>query len=789
MAAERPLTGVRVLETARGLAAAFAARLLADAGADVVRIEDGPAPSLFLDVDAGATAGSDVARSIYAYANRGKQIAPTADPRAADVWLWDREGRDALDPALRQATEATPHLISVGVTPFGQRGPHAGWAGDDLVLCSAGGLTFATPGFPDYAHDLRQEGPLRPNAYVSEFLAGVDAAAAAIAALIYRDRTGIADRVDLSRQDAVAATLIWDQVIWSYSNVIAGRRQVRAALAPNAYLPTGDGWAAVVAFLEPHWRALVEEMGNPEWASLPQFATGQLRGQHWDELEPLLIGWLVEHSGVEITTRLQSRGVPTAAVLELDAALTSPQARERAFLVPANISGVPSGAMLPGDPIAIDYRRRESGPPPRRVSAAEVASRWQPRTPTEADDPPQTPPLAGVRIIDFSQIVALPMAAQWLAMLGAEVILIESRRNLPSRGFAPFAGTPGPDTCGIFNAINRSKRSVTIDLTKPRGLALVRQMIARSNAVVENFTTGTMERLGLGYDDLKALRPGIVMLSLSAFGRSGPWRDYAALHSGVMALSGFAAATGYPGGHPRLAGSLLPDPLSGAYCALALLAALRHQRLTGEGCRIDIAMAEALQSFLPHLIYEFTATGRTPARIGNADPFKAPHDVYPCVGDDAWVAISVANTAQWHALCSVIGRDDLARDERLTTPAGRRAYAAEIDAAIRAWTSVRDKAEAAVFLQTAGVPAAPAESAADLVNDPHLAARAMFVAVEHPVAGCYPAPRIPWLWEKAPPAIVRHAPPLGEGTEDVLRGVLGLSTEEIRALTDEGVLQ
>lgn len=385
-------------------------------------------------------------------------------------------------------------------------------------------------------------------------------------------------------------------------------------------------------------------------------------------------------------------------------------------------------------------------------------------------------------MIDFGQIVAMPMVGQWLAFLGAEVILVETRAHLPSRGFAPFAGEPSLETSAVFNHVNRAKRSCTLNVRTPEGLALAKRLIATADVVLENFSPGTMEKLGLGYEDLRAVKPDLIMVSLSACGSTGPWRSFSALHSGVIALSGMAAVTGYEDGHPRLVGALLPDPTAAAYCALGLLQALYYRQRTGSGQHVEVAMTETLQSLLPEAILEYTMLGREAPRVGNRHPWKAPHGIYRARGDDRWLAISVSTEAEWQALCQVMGQPELAGDPRFGDAAGRRAHAAALDPLITAWSRALPPEEAAERLQQAGVAASLVYDARDVLEDEHLRERGFIHEDRHPSAGAHPMPAAPWRFRALPPLVYGHAPLLGADNDYVFGGLLGLAEAEMRRL-------
>ncbi|MBI4246008.1 MAG: CoA transferase [Candidatus Rokubacteria bacterium] len=398
-------------------------------------------------------------------------------------------------------------------------------------------------------------------------------------------------------------------------------------------------------------------------------------------------------------------------------------------------------------------------------------------------------PLEGVRVLDLGQFIAMPFCSQWLAWMGAEVIVIESRRHFTSRGSPPFApGHPGdPDASGYFNLLYGSKKSCTVDMTTEPGRALVRRLAGAVDVMVDNFSTGVLEKLGLGYDVVRGLNPSIVMASCGAFGRTGPMRHAMGFHSAVNLFSGVADVTGYPGGAPRILGGVLPDPLGGAYSVFAILAALHHRKRTGQGQFIDLAMYEAMLPLIPEAIIDFTLNGVAPVRIGNRDRVKAPHGIYRCREADTWVAISVESDEEWRAFCGALGRPEWLADPRFAAGPARRAHVDALDAAVEGWTRRMTTSEATEVLQAAGVAAGPVLRSDQLLDDPQLNARGLVVVNDHPRGGRHRQLGVPWRMDSVG-VEYRRAPLLGEHTHEILTKLLGMNEEEYARLEAAGVL-
>ena len=398
-------------------------------------------------------------------------------------------------------------------------------------------------------------------------------------------------------------------------------------------------------------------------------------------------------------------------------------------------------------------------------------------------------PLEGVRVLDLGQFIAMPFCTLWLAWLGAEVILVESRRHLVSRAGPPFVAghERDPDASGYANLLYGSKKSCTVDMMTAPGRDIVRRLAGRCDVMIDNFSTGVLEKLGLSYDVISAANPSIVAVSCGAFGRSGPMKDARGLHSAVNLFSGVADVTGYPDGAPRILGSVLPDPLSGTYAMFAIMAALHHRRRTGEGQFIDLAMYEAMLTLVPEAVIDLTLNGVEPKRGGNRDRLKAPHGIYRCREVDSWLALSVESDDAWQALCRVAGRTEWRADARFVDAPARVANVAALDAEIERWTRQMDVRELTAALQAAGIAAGPVLRPDELLDDPQLQARGAVVTTDHPIAGTRRQLGLPWRMDSLG-VEYRRAPLLGEHTHEILTKLLGVSDAEYAQLEADNVL-
>jgi benzylsuccinate CoA-transferase BbsF subunit len=400
------------------------------------------------------------------------------------------------------------------------------------------------------------------------------------------------------------------------------------------------------------------------------------------------------------------------------------------------------------------------------------------------------PPLDGIRVADFCWAWAGPYGALQFAHLGAEVIRIESNtRMCPTRHIPPWPNNErGINRSGYFNQYNQGKRSLTLDLKKPEGVALAKKLVAKSDIVIENFAAGIMDKMGLGYDVLRTVKPDIIMIALSGYGATGPEKGYVSYGPPQVALSGMSSLTGYRGGDPGQAGFSYGDPNGGIHGTFSALCALLHRTRTGEGQYIDLSQREACAMLLPEGLMDYAMNGTQPERNGSRDPYMAPHGVFRSKGNDRWVSLAVRNEEEWQRFCAVVGQPSLASDPRFKNLAARKENEDALEQVVTAWTQARTSEEATQRLQQAGIPSYPSLDGKDMLANPHVAARGYFVELEHPEVGKRRHLGIPWKMSLTPCEVQRPAPCMGQDTDYVLETVLGLGQDEIAALQSKEVL-
>ena len=403
-------------------------------------------------------------------------------------------------------------------------------------------------------------------------------------------------------------------------------------------------------------------------------------------------------------------------------------------------------------------------------------------------------PLEGVRVIDMTVVWAGPFASALLGDLGAEVIRVESLQywdknsrgqNVTVEQLQQNGGAPDPEAklwnlSANFNSVGRNKKSVTMDLTRAEGKAAFYRLIERSDVYIENNSPDVVQRLGLIYDALGKVNPRLVMLSMPAFGTTGPYSRFRAFGANMEAVVGHTLLRGYADTDPtHNTGVFHADACGGATGAFAVLAALHYRSKSGKGQFIDLSQAENVSHTLSQAFMDYSMNRRVQGTLGNRDATRAPQGVYRCAGEDAWLALSCGSDAEFAALCEVIGRPDLAADPHFADAAGRRAHQDDLDAAIGAWSADKDHYDAFHLLQAAGVPASPVLNVAEVFADPHLRDREVWQELDHPAAGHHFYLRPPMShMSKTPLRIWKHAALLGEDNEYVYKQVLGYSDAE-----------
>ena len=404
----------------------------------------------------------------------------------------------------------------------------------------------------------------------------------------------------------------------------------------------------------------------------------------------------------------------------------------------------------------------------------------------------RTGALAGLKVVEFGAFAAGPAVGKHLADHGAEVVRIESRHRPDGfrTNYPPYRdNVPGPERAGMFAMTNNNKLGIALNLKTEGGRAVAARLIERADVVIENFTPGTMDRLGLGHTEMSARNPALVTLSTCNQGATGPRAQRAGFGTQLTALSGFTHLTGWADRAPALLWVPFIDYIAVAYGAAAVLAAVDQRRRTGRGCHIDLSQLETGVQLMAPVLLQLQLTGEVATRAGNRDLRAAPHGVFPCAGEERWVALSVHDDAEWVRLTEALGSPAWAADERFATAAGRLAAADELEAAVAQWTRGRTREVVVASLRAAGVHVAPVNDMADLFSDPQLVHRRAFRPLDHAELGPHTVPAPPFALSATPDCVGSAAPLLGEHTRQVLGELLGLDAAQIDRLEAEGALE
>ena len=794
------LSGLRVLEAGEGKAVAYAGKLLRDLGAECIKIEsrDGDALRQYGPFPGGR---EDPARSgLFVWLNGGKRgvtldlSAPKDRARfealldGADVLLHSYQPAAARALGLDAETvrAGRPSLVVTAVTPFGSTGPYADWRGYALQAYAGSGVAYRI-GDPE-------DTPLTAPLDLAEVqFGGVHAAAATALAIVHRDRMGTGQFVDVGVMDGVTsgvAGIGFERVVYGgYPAPARGGRRFGGG-AWGVY-ETKDGNFDVVTLMDRQWHTFLERIvGDPEWGHKPEYASVQagamrdLTEPQVEELRGHLEAWFREHTTAEIWEQTRALRISFQPVHTVADVMASDHLAAREFLVRA--PGVEPPLRVPGAPYR--FSGTTWGPPgvPPDPAAAPAegwsAERRAGGQQGRGHGPPGDLPLSGVRVLDLGQVWAGPLLARYLADWGAEVIAVETAsrpRALP--------GDSDPSQPGAWEWIYRNRRSVQLNLADPEGRRLFRQLLGSADVMIDNFAARVMPGLGLDYEGLLAEHPHLVICALSASGRDGPWADLLSYGPTLTALHGTKSLYGYPDGRLVEDASEL-DPISAGYGMLAVMAALHHRNDTGEGELIALAQSEAGLCGIAEAIIELEWNGRLLGPQGNTHRVLAPHGMYPCAGDDRWIAIACASDAEWRALAGAAGEAGWLEHPAFKTAAGRRAARDEIDAEIGEWTHGQEAGPLAARLQAAGVAAFPVLSTLEVAGDPHHEQRGAHFEIGEGFPGSRLYDGNPWHLSAARPRLRLPAPVPGAHNEEGFGELLGLAPEEVARLQAAGVI-
>ncbi|UXA16638.1 CoA transferase [Mycobacterium sp. SMC-4] len=795
---EPPITGYVVVDLSSGIAGNYCTKMLADAGATVVKVEPAQGDPLRQWSASGAPISDGADGALFSYLACSKHSV-VAEPGTdgdfvdalladADALIWSRGPGIAADPRFAPAAilQRHPHLTVTAITAFGLDGPWSNRAATEFTLQAwSGGIVGLGRGAPDRA-------PVYVGGQVGEYLAG---AYASMATLASRLRGG-GELVDLAMLETSILGLTYYPV--SYFEML-GRpwRDARRLTVPGI-ARAKDGLVDIGCGTAQQWFDLCAMTGHVEWIDeeSPLSITEQA-----NEKAEELYAWVADQTVDEIRDLATAFRIPNAPVANganvegLDHFVA-----RRSFVVNAR-----DGFTQPGPPYRTTppmlapplpaprlgehtehYRSRRCSDGSRARTAATVSA------PSRRDGLP----FEGLRVVDMTTFWAGPSCTHLLAMLGADVIHVESTRH--PDGTRLIAGIPVTEEqwwerSPIFSGLNTNKRGITLDLQSDIGRQLLKQLIATADIVVENFTPRVLESMGLTYEAVQAIKPDVIMVRMPGFGLDGPWRDNPAFAYVIEAAAGISWLTGYPDRNPFEPYSV-GDPNAGIHACHAILVALEHRRRSGQGAMVEAAMVDAALSIAAEQVIEFSAYGALLERTGNRGPAAAPQNLYLSKDVDefgrldSWVAIAVATDAQWAGLRDALGNPSWAMAQELDDAQGRRVQHDQIDEHLGRWCGLRSADEIVETLWRNGVPVAKVLQPHRQAELDQLQARGFFESVQHPVNPATRHSTLPFTCSRGPDRIhTAAAPLLGQHNREVL-GELGLSAHDIARLEADGVI-
>jgi len=801
----KAFAALRIVELAGSEAGAYATKLFADHGASVIRVEPmGGDPRRSEGVDWGGTG------TTWAYLNTSKQACQldlsSAAGRAALMGLLDgadavfeSASPDPLDPVSIDAPQR--ELIKTYISPFGGSGPYSGYRSNVFTDDAIGGHLYLN-GEPDRE-------PIRRPGLHAMYQSGTQAFIGTMAALRAREESGEGQVVEVSHFEGFVSLHQHTTSMWMHGGHMLRRERNRQ---PGFWHPIGvyrcrDGYVQIslpsTAMTEPFLLAA----GLAEVAADPRFSDDYSRGIHKDEFDEAIRPWLMAHSAEEIVALGQSVFTPVGPVpgmLELveDAHLTA-----RDYWVPVGPPGRTAAPVrFPQGPFRISGHASAISEAPgldagdaewpgAEGDSAAVASDGE----LAAEAGRSVGPLDGIRILDLTRVWAGPLAGRMLADLGADVIAVERLSNRGPRDVPPEAvyvthlypenevGTRPWNRVAGFNKLMRNRRGVTLDLKDPICHAMFTELVKSSDVVLENYSPRVMGQFGFDFEALREINPHIVYAAMPGYGASGPKKNWVAFGPLIEASAGLTAMMGYADSGPYRSGIAWPDPVAGMNAAAAVVLALHDRDADPErkGREVEVAMVEAMGAFVGEEIVAAQVRGSEVARRGNRDPRYVPQGVYPCAGDDRWAAISVTSDGEWGRFCEAVGLGDELRGLSL---AERQERHDEIDAAITMWTRGQTPRGVMTRLQERGVIATQVSDARDLVEDPHLAARDFWAAIDQPDVGPRSYPGNAIRLSRTPVTYRRPAPTLGQHNDEILGGELGFAAEEFARLRESGAI-
>ena len=787
------LKGFRALDLT-DLSGQLCGRLLADLGMEVIKIEPPGGDPVRNLAPFVKSADGKLLSTTFAHLNAGKaskvldletdagraalrQLVETAD---VVIESFQPGELDTKGLGYKDLAAINPGIVMASISAFGQTGPKKNYACNDLVALAESGFLYIS-GDPSLA-------PCKPPETQAYYFASLFATAGLLAALYRRERTGQGDHIDASMQETLATQ---EHIIRLWANekqVLKRAGSQHGSVAPAKIFQCRDGFVYLYVTRQ-HWKLFLSVWKDHAAVfDAPDWLNNVYRRAHADELNPAVEAFIGKFTMAEITDLLQAKGIPCVPVNTPMGFANDEHVRGRGFMAPVEHAGFGS-TRQPAMPFVIDGARPAVGSVPPLDSWRDSSVKRVAPTKTTFAPNSDNGPLDGMRIVSFDHVLAGPYGTTILAELGADVFKIESSKG----GMDPFRffGTgEDPNLSPRFLEFNRNKRSFTVNLKHPKGQGVLHDLVAKADAVLDNYSVDVVERIGLSYDQLCRVKPDIVNLRMPGLGTTGPKRHFSTVGVNITSFTGLTYMWNHPGNtHPPIGSqTVFPDYVSGTLCAIIIISGVLHRDRHKKGAFIDLAQSEATAFMIGANLMEAASTGKDPEPVGNASIAIAPHDCYPCKGEDRWCVIAAENEAQWTALAQLIG-GGIGQDQRFKTNAERLKNSAALNAIIAQWTQDQDAFALRDQLQKAGIPGGAVQTGEDLTNDPQLKERGFVVAVDNPRLGRVVLPNFPLHFANAKLTRRWEFPVLGRDTEAVLRDVVGYDEATIAAHKRDGVLE
>ncbi len=802
----------------------FAGAMLAQLGADVTLVEP---PGGHRHRHQGPFFGDqphpDNSLTFWAH-NRGKSSIVITDPGelyelASGVDVVIESG--VFDIDLKEMRSRYPHLVTAAISAFGQTGPKADWAASDLTIAAASGTMSITGD--------RDRPPVRISLPQTWHNAAADAVGGILIALWERRQSGLGQHIDASAQESFADCTQFQMmsalVGADIPNRLPGAVQLGDFLIPWVY-ECADGFVTITVLFGPMIGPFTSRL--MKWIAAEGFCDAELAAKDWvdfglavfdgresiesfDQAVEAVRNFSLSKTKDELLARaladhlLIAPITTTADVLALEQLQVRDYWEDATVKIGAPVDAADAGGLTASPEVTVRFPgalAKTSGPglvnlsTPPQLGAHNITAREKlnaPRIPGPGIRTAEfgaaavgSRPLEGVKVLDFMWAMAGPGATRTLADYGATVVKVESESKPDVlRGVNPFVGEEGGQENALqFHSLNANKLGVTLDLSTSAARDVVVDLVRWCDVLTESFSPRAMASWGLGYEDLKAINPDLIMFSSCLMGQTGPMRNYAGFGTMAAAIAGFYPITGWPDRIPAGPFTAYTDYISPRTSVALIMAALEHRERTGNGQRIDFSQLEGALHYLGPILLDKTVNHRTAGRHGNADPHRCPHGVYPAQGDDRWVAIAVESDAQWNALAKLIGAEHLGE----LNVDGRRQQVDEIDGLITAWTADRLPEEAQYELQAVNVAAHMVNNAADLVVDPQMVARNRFIKTSHPLHDHTWVEGSNFTLSRTPGAVEWGGPMFGQHNMEVLEGLLGYDGDRIAELVIAGAI-